>query len=63
MIVEVRYAVTKTATFAMGCFWSPEARFGSTPGVLRTRVGYTGGQLPSPTYAKLGDHTETVQRD
>jgi len=54
---------TKTATFAMGCFWSPDARFGSIPGVLRTRVGYTGGQLPDPSYSKLGDHTETVQLD
>jgi peptide-methionine (S)-S-oxide reductase len=50
-----------TATFAMGCFWSPDARFGSTPGVLRTQVGYTGGQHPDPTYHHLGDHTESVQ--
>lgn len=52
-----------SATFAMGCFWSPDARFGSTPGVLRTRVGYTGGRLADPTYKKLGDHTESVQVD
>ncbi len=52
-----------TATFAMGCFWSPEARFGGTPFVLATRVGYTGGRQPSPTYRKLGDHTECVQLD
>jgi methionine-S-sulfoxide reductase len=50
-----------TATFAMGCFWSPDARFGSTPGVLRTQVGYTGGRFPDPTYKHLGDHTESVQ--
>jgi methionine-S-sulfoxide reductase len=54
---------TMSATFAMGCFWSPDARFGSTPGVLRTRVGYTGGTQPDPTYKKLGDHTESVQVD
>lgn len=54
---------TQTATFAMGCFWSPEALFGSTRGVLRTRVGYAGGQLPNPSYKHLGDHTESVQLD
>lgn len=54
---------TASATFAMGCFWSPDARFGSMPGVLRTRVGYTGGTTPDPTYDKIGDHTESVQVD
>lgn len=51
----------KTATFGMGCFWGPEARFGSLPGVMRTRVGYAGGTVPNPTYRQMGDHTETVQ--
>jgi peptide-methionine (S)-S-oxide reductase len=45
----------------MGCFWGPEALFGSLPGVMHTRVGYTGGSTPNPTYRELGDHTETVQ--
>lgn len=49
------------ATFGMGCFWGPEARFGSLMGVLRTEVGFAGGTTPSPTYRKMGDHTETVQ--
>ena len=49
------------ATFGMGCFWGPEARFGSLPGVMRTRVGFAGGQTASPTYRKMGDHTETIQ--
>jgi peptide-methionine (S)-S-oxide reductase len=30
---------------------------------VRTRVGYTGGATPDPTYRRLGDHTETVQVD
>lgn len=30
---------------------------------MRTRVGYTGGSTPDPTYHRLGDHTETVQVD
>lgn len=31
--------------------------------MLRTRVGYTGGQAPSPTYRRIGDHTEAVAID
>jgi len=53
----------ETATFALGCFWCPDAKFGVIPGVVHTRVGYTGGTLPNPTYRILGDHTEAVQVD
>lgn len=51
----------ETAALAMGCFWSPEALFGSMPGVFRTRTGYAGGTLPDPTYRHMGDHSETVE--
>jgi len=54
-------SATATATFGMGCFWGPDARFGATPGVVRTRVGYAGGTEPDPSYYSLGDHTEVVQ--
>jgi len=30
-------------------------------GVVRTRVGYTGGDLKNPTYERMGDHTESLQ--
>ncbi|MVP01285.1 peptide-methionine (S)-S-oxide reductase MsrA [Paenibacillus lutrae] len=53
----------QTATFGMGCFWSPEALFGHLPGVVRTRTGYAGGTLSDPSYRKMGDHSETVQID
>ncbi|TWT27424.1 peptide-methionine (S)-S-oxide reductase [Planomicrobium sp. CPCC 101110] len=53
----------ETATFGMGCFWGPEARFGALRGVIRTRVGFAGGTLTSPTYRNMGDHTETVEID
>lgn len=53
----------ETATFGMGCFWGPEARFGSLAGVIRTRVGYTGGTTENPTYKTMADHTETVEID
>ncbi|MFB9325067.1 peptide-methionine (S)-S-oxide reductase MsrA [Paenibacillus aurantiacus] len=48
-------------TFGMGCFWSPDALYGSRPGVVRTRVGYAGGTAEEPTYRQMGDHTETVE--
>lgn len=56
-------ARTETATFALGCFWCPDAMFGILPGVVRTRVGYAGGTKENPTYHDLGDHTEAVQVD
>ena len=31
--------------------------------MIRTRVGYTGGTLPNPTYQRMGDHSEAVQVD
>ena len=52
---------TETASFAMGCFWGSEALFGVTNGVLRTKVGYTGGTAPNPTYKNIADHIETVE--
>ncbi|MFC6961854.1 peptide-methionine (S)-S-oxide reductase MsrA [Halocatena marina] len=56
-------ADTATATFALGCFWGPDARFGAMDGVIRTRVGYAGGTTESPSYHSLGDHTEVFQVD
>jgi peptide-methionine (S)-S-oxide reductase len=53
--------VTETATFALGWFWGPDARFGSIKGVISTRVGYAGGTTGNPEYYRLGDHSETVQ--
>lgn len=53
----------KTATFAMGCFWHPDALFGCQKGVYRTRVGYTSGKKLNPTYRDLGDHTEATEID
>ena len=54
---------TETATFALGCFWGPDAAFGALDGVVRTRVGYAGGTKADPTYHALGDHSEAVQVD
>jgi peptide-methionine (S)-S-oxide reductase len=54
---------TETATFGLGCFWGPDARFGALEGVVRTRVGYAGGTRADPSYHALGDHTEVFQVD
>ena len=51
----------KKALFSMGCFWEPDDFFSKLDGVIKTRVGYTGGTTPNPTYEKLGDHTETIE--
>ncbi|WP_224995822.1 peptide-methionine (S)-S-oxide reductase MsrA [Cesiribacter sp. SM1] len=56
-------AKLETATFSMGCFWSPDAIFGCMEGVVSTRVGYAGGSTENPTYKQLEDHIETVQVD
>lgn len=45
----------------MGCFWGAESAFGVAKGVIRTKVGYTGGSSKNPTYRSMGDHTETVE--
>ena len=57
----VNSEATETATFGLGCFWGPEARFGAMDGVVRTRVGYAGGTKRNPSYHSLGDHTEVFQ--
>lgn len=53
----------KVAVLAMGCFWSPDSLYGATKGVIRTKVGYSGGTTENPTYKNIGDHTEVIQVD
>ncbi|XP_010531078.1 PREDICTED: peptide methionine sulfoxide reductase A5 [Tarenaya hassleriana] len=50
-----------TAIFALGSFWRSEAAFGCVDGVVRTSVGYAGGNKANPEYRSLGDHAESVQ--
>lgn len=56
---------TEKAIFASGCFWSKEYFFAHAPGVVATRVGYTGGHTENPTYrqvlTKTTGHAEAVE--
>jgi methionine-S-sulfoxide reductase len=53
------------ATFAGGCFWCMVKPFDQWPGVIRVVSGYTGGDLPNPTYQQVCSdttgHYEAVQ--
>ena len=49
------------AVFAGGCFWGMQDLIRKLPGVLGTRVGYTGGDIPNATYPNHGNHAEAIE--
>jgi len=49
------------AVLAGGCFWGMQDLIRKMPGVLRTRVGYTGGDVPNATYRNHGTHAEGIE--
>lgn len=53
--------MTKTAVFAGGCFWGMEELIRKLDGVVRTEVGYTGGENAQPTYDNHPGHAEAVK--
>ncbi len=52
---------TETAILAGGCFWGMQDLFRKLPGVVSTRVGYTGGDVPNATYRNHGTHAEGLE--
>ena len=52
---------TETAILAGGCFWGMEDLIRKRPGVVSTRVGYTGGEVPNATYRNHAGHAEAIE--
>ena len=53
--------VTERAVLAGGCFWGVQELVRKLPGVISTRVGYTGGDVPNATYRNHGTHAEGIE--
>jgi peptide-methionine (S)-S-oxide reductase len=51
----------ETAVLAGGCFWGMQDLIRKRPGVLSTRVGYTGGDVANATYRNHGTHAEAIE--
>ena len=52
---------TERAILAGGCFWGMQDLVRKMPGVLSTRVGYSGGDVPNATYRNHGTHAEAIE--
>lgn len=52
---------TETAILAGGCFWGMQDLIRKQPGVLSTRVGYSGGDVANATYRNHGTHAEAIE--
>lgn len=52
---------TERAVLAGGCFWGMQDLIRKLPGVVSTRVGYTGGDVPNATYRNHGMHAEGIE--
>ena len=52
---------TERAVLAGGCFWGVQDLLRRYPGVISTRVGYTGGDVPNATYRNHGTHAEGIE--
>ncbi len=54
-------ATTERAVLAGGCFWGMQDLIRRQPGVVSTRVGYSGGDVPNATYRNHGTHAEAIE--
>jgi peptide-methionine (S)-S-oxide reductase len=52
---------TERAVLAGGCFWGMQDLLRRTPGVISTRVGYTGGNVANATYRNHEGHAEAIE--
>jgi peptide-methionine (S)-S-oxide reductase len=52
---------TERAVLAGGCFWGVQDLIRKLPGVVSTRVGYSGGEVRNATYRNHGNHAEAVE--
>ncbi len=52
---------TEKAILAGGCFWGMEDLFRKQPGIVSTRVGYSGGDVKNATYRNHGTHAEAIE--
>lgn len=52
---------TERAILAGGCFWGMQDLIRREPGVVSSRVGYTGGDVPNATYRNHGTHAEAIE--
>ena len=52
---------TERAILAGGCFWGMQDLIRKMPGMLSTRVGYSGGDVPNATYRNHGTHAEAIE--
>lgn len=52
---------TEKAILAGGCFWGMQDLIRKQPGVISTRVGYSGGEVHNATYRNHGNHAEAVE--
>jgi len=52
---------SEIAILAGGCFWGMQDLLRRYPGILATRVGYTGGDVPNATYRHHGTHAEAIE--
>lgn len=57
----VASATTETALLAGGCFWGMQDLIRRIPGVISTRVGYSGGDVANATYRNHGTHAESIE--
>jgi peptide-methionine (S)-S-oxide reductase len=53
--------MSERALLAGGCFWGMQQLIRRMPGVISTRVGYSGGDVAHATYRNHGDHAEAVE--